>query len=572
MDPAGLALAAFSTLKEVYLLSKFVLRVISSAMKHQVERARLHLQFRHEFIFLRSFGILLTKKDNTVLNDDELDSDWLKHIVSILEQLRIAYGDYAKIAAAKDDEYRRFSPYSPSSATAVSKTIEFSLDVEENPVDVSSAGQHLERFSWLSEYTKTLRNGDWRWALFQKRKLEEILGEFKMWNGMLKELVPITLAAGRSSNGCSGSRFSDRASEEDINRLGVSVHTQLRKLNIDEHTNDTDVRLRDVSLVSPEVTQFSPLSYGVLSRDKNDCENVLIEYKPTIHPSTFIDGAGPKQSLGPSHTETEAVRLASLLRLAGKSGLRTLPFLGYIEKPSMEPPQHAFLFRYPERALEQSPVSLHEMISSEYHNILLENRFGIAKRVATSLWTLHTDNWVHKSFRSQSIVFFLEQGGVITCQDPYLVNFEYSRPANQNTTWTWDQDEDKNLYRHPERQGFPTRSFDKTHDAYALGVVLLEIGLWQTAFDIREQAKQARRPAVRFDRYDLKESYIAFAKQRLARTMGLSYQDAVLTCLVGDFTCKVHDDGFGMEFYERVVQRLDLRRLLLSAETTVDKS
>lgn len=571
MDPAGLALAAFSTLKEVYLLSKFVLRVISSALKHQVERARLHLQFRHEFIFLKSFGILLTRKDNTVLDDDELDSDWLKHIVSILEQLRVAHGDYAKIAAAHDDEYRHYSPYSPSSATVVSKTIDFSLDVEENPVDVSLAGQHGERFSWLSEYAKTLKNGDWRWALFQKRKLEETLADFKIWNGMLKELIPITLAAGRSSNGLSVSVFTDRASEEDINRLGVSVHTQLRKLNIDKHTDDTDVRLRDVSLVSPETSQLSPLSLGVLSRDEKERENVLIEYKPMVHASKLIDGAKPNHSSAPSHRDMEAVRLASLLRLAGKSELRTLPFVGYIEKPSMEPPQYAFLFRYPERALEQSPVSLHEILSSERHEVSLEGRFGIAKRVATSLWTLHTDSWVHKSFRSQSIVFFLEQGGITTCRDPYLVNFEYSRPANQNTTWTWDQDEDKNLYRHPERQGSPTRSFDKTHDVYALGVVLLEIGLWQTAFEIRKQAKEALGPAVRFDRYALKEAFIAFAKQRLARTMGVSYQDAVLTCLMSDFTCKVHDDGFGMEFYERVVQRLDLRRLLISATTMVDR-
>ena len=571
MDPAGLALAAFSTLKEVYLLSKFVLRVISSAMKHQMERARLHLQFRHEFIFLRSFGMMLTRKDNTVLDDDELNSDWLRHIIVILEQLRVAYGDYAKIAAAKDDEYRRFSPYTPSSAAGISKTIEFSLDVEEDPADVFQAGQHVEKISWLSEYTKTLKTADWKWALFQKRKLEEILADFKIWNGMLKELIPITLAAGRSGNGRPVSVFSDRASEEDLNRLGVSVHTQLRKLSVDEHTDDTDVRLRDVSLVSPETTQLSPLSFGVLSRDEKERENVLIEYKPIFHPSKFVSGAQPKQSLAPSHRGMEAVRLAGLLRLAGKSELRTLPFVGYIEKPSMEPPQYAFLFRYPEKALEQSPVSLHEMLSSDSHDILLEGRFGIAKRVATSLWTLHTDNWVHKSFRSQSIVFFLEQGGIITYRDPYLVNFEYSRPANENTIWTWDQDEDKNLYRHPERQGPPTRSFDKTHDVYALGVVLLEIGLWQTAFEIWKQAKQARGPTARFDRYDLKEAFIAFAKQRLARMMGLSYRDAVLTCLMSDFTCKVHDDGFGMEFYEKVVQRLDLSRLMLSAKTMVDR-
>ena len=404
--------------------------------------------------------------------------------------------------------------------------------------------------------------------MFQKRKLEEVLADFKVWNAMLKELVPITLAAGRTGNRRSVSLFGDRASEENIRRLGVGVHTQLRKLNTYEHTDDTDVHLRDVSLETPATTQLSPLSFGVLSTDESVRENVLIEYKPIAHQHKPVVGAKAKQSLAPSRKNTEAVRLASLLRLAGKSELRTLPFVGYIEKTLMEPPQYAFLFRYPERALEQSPVSLHDMLSSQSHDASLEDRFATAKRAATSLWILHTDNWVHKSMRSQSIVFFLEQGSIIAYWDPYLVDFEYSRPADQNTTWTWDQDEEKNLYRHPERQGPPTRSFDKTHDIYALGVVLLEIGLWQTAFAIRQHAKQAQGPAVRFDRYDLKEAFIALAKQRLSRTMGLAYRDAVLTCLMGDFTCKVHDDGFGMEFYEKVVQRLDVRRVLLSAKTT----
>lgn len=320
----------------------------------------------------------MTRKENTVLDDEELDSDWLRHIGSILAQLRVAYGDYAKIAAAKDDEYRRYSPYSPSSAS-VSKTIDFSLDVEKSPANASSAVERSESTSWLSEYGKTLKNADWRWALFQKRKLEEVLAGFKLWNAMLKELVPITLAAGPSGNGRLVSQFGNRASEEDIRRLGVGVHTQLRKLNTYEHTDDTNVHLRDVSLETPETTQLSPLSFGVLSTDESVRENVLIEYKPIAHQHKPVVGAKDKQSLAPSHKNTEAVRLASLLRLAGKSELRTLPFVGYIEKTLMEPPQYAFLFRYPERALEQSPVSLHEMLSSESHEASLEDRFATAK-------------------------------------------------------------------------------------------------------------------------------------------------------------------------------------------------
>ena len=104
-------------------------------------------------------------------------------------------------------------------------------------------------------------------------------------------------------------------------------------------------------------------------------------------------------------------------------------------------------------------------------------------------------------------------------EDPFLVNFEYSRPANQNTTWTWDQDDEKNVYRHPDRQGHPMKSFDKTHDAYALGVVLLEIGLWQTASELQTAARKAHTSSTGFNRYSLRNAYISSAKKHIPRLM-----------------------------------------------------
>jgi hypothetical protein len=35
----------------------------------------------------------------------------------------------------------------------------------------------------------------------------------------------------------------------------------------------------------------------------------------------------------------------------------------------------------------------------------------------------------------------------------------------------------RDVYRHPERQGRPQKLFKKVHDIYALGVVMLEIGM-----------------------------------------------------------------------------------------------
>lgn len=43
----------------------------------------------------------------------------------------------------------------------------------------------------------------------------------------------------------------------------------------------------------------------------------------------------------------------------------------------------------------------------------------------------------------------------------------------------------RDIYRHPERQGQPTTPFKKIHDIYSLGVVLLEIGLWEPAIKLQ---------------------------------------------------------------------------------------
>jgi len=75
--------------------------------------------------------------------------------------------------------------------------------------------------------------------------------------------------------------------------------------------------------------------------------------------------------------------------------------------------------------------------------------------------------------------------------------------------------------------------FNKIHDIYALGVVLLEIGLWEPAITLeKNQFKHAR---------DLVDPYVIQAQlqkqtmRRLGSRMGERYKQVVLKCLSGDF-------------------------------------
>ena len=88
-----------------------------------------------------------------------------------------------------------------------------------------------------------------------------------------------------------------------------------------------------------------------------------------------------------------------------------------------------------------------------------------------------------------------------------------------------------NIYRHPEQWGLPTNSFGILHDVYALGVVLLEIGLWKQARTISTSGfahVQSGAPVKQ-----KLESWAADLK--LGSAMGRRYQEIVLKCLHGDF-------------------------------------
>jgi hypothetical protein len=114
----------------------------------------------------------------------------------------------------------------------------------------------------------------------------------------------------------------------------------------------------------------------------------------------------------------------------------------------------------------------------------------------------------------------------------------------------WERD----LYRHPQRQGlWPEEEYGMLHDVYSLGVVLLEIGLW-TNFIVYSPSKEVsvgteistainnlqqdyRKGAVLNKKY-----FVELAQEKLPCTMGTKYADVVVSCL----TClDTVDPGLG---------------------------
>ncbi|KAM0259855.1 hypothetical protein ACHAQJ_003099 [Trichoderma viride] len=210
----------------------------------------------------------------------------------------------------------------------------------------------------------------------------------------------------------------------------------------------------------------------------------------------------------------------------------------------------------------------------------LADRFSIANSLALTVLNVHGSLWIHKNIWSHGILLFLQDkkggtypvGAAIEPSDPatptaaakggekrrllaFLGDWGYSRRIDGFTDMNVDFDIEANLYRHPERQGKPKRQFSRIHDIYALGVVLLEIGLWRTVSQLFDkQINQVRQTAEMklLKAKDVTTTLTSLAKRELPKEMGERYASAVLACLTGDFH-KDSDVDLSLDVKEKVV-------------------
>jgi len=228
--------------------------------------------------------------------------------------------------------------------------------------------------------------------------------------------------------------------------------------------------------------------------------------------------------------------------------------------------------------------------------IALSRRVRFARELAKSISYVHTYNFVHKSICPESVLIFAD---LESARDStFLVGFGEFRSADGCTIMMGDETWERNIYRHPARQGeHPKESYKMQHDIYSLGVCLLEIGLWRSFVDYSSPddgeapmpkhgqlhqgflawAKDSGVEPVGESLYAalpystailLKEYLVHLARTTLALRMGEIYAEVVMTCL----TCLDKDNGdfgeeaefidadeivVGVRFIEKVLGRLN---------------
>ncbi|KAL8681757.1 MAG: hypothetical protein Q9186_002145 [Xanthomendoza sp. 1 TL-2023] len=181
----------------------------------------------------------------------------------------------------------------------------------------------------------------------------------------------------------------------------------------------------------------------------------------------------------------------------------------------------------------------------------LNERCAIALALTETVLQLHTSGWLHKGIRSDNMLYFDTNDSMWefgNANGPFLAGYEYARPTTAHTE-VMPAIAEHELYRHPRSQGLTRANFRRSFDLFAMGCVLLEIGLWSSLSDILEQvpSESSKTSTARSGRVDWVR--LQNAKTQLLQTddferrsalagiafhAGQTFQNVILMCLYAD--------------------------------------
>jgi len=265
----------------------------------------------------------------------------------------------------------------------------------------------------------------------------------------------------------------------------------------------------------------------------------------------------------------------------------TLKCVGYFEDPKQ--PRFGLVFELPtsvysgpadshKSVKELKPVSLLSVLqtgSRDLHNSNsatppLEDRFRLAFTLALTFSKIHGDGFVHQDVNSDNIMLFRKSKrqsansralqyslrSPVICSFDLFSDFDIEK-ANIIST--------PNIYRHPEDPkvtGTKGQTHNANFDLYGLGLVLLEIGLWQPLRDLWKQ---------KYSLADFKQRIEDVYIRRLASKCGTAYMQVVRDCFWAADS-KNNNGSHVVQVYTRILTRLQRCCMLDESEPGFDLS
>ena len=268
------------------------------------------------------------------------------------------------------------------------------------------------------------------------------------------------------------------------------------------------------------------------------------------------------------------MQLARDLGVANKPPLlKTLTCAGLVQDTAAK--RFGLLFDLPDWVdVAAEPRTLHALLAPEALAApaaplpTLAERAALARDLACSVAELHGAGTLHKALHGGNVLFFparfARAAAAASFARPVVGGFEASRPDQDGQLSLDVAGGAFDLYRHPELrdpsnalQGRPAAA--RRHDVYSLGLVLLEVGIWQR-LDAHHQPKKS--PVQNAERF------FGLARRYLPHHMGTEYCDAVLACLdleqrslVQEPSSSTEEEAKGVSlelFIENVIRRLEM--------------
>ncbi|KAF6809740.1 hypothetical protein CPLU01_15450 [Colletotrichum plurivorum] len=175
--------------------------------------------------------------------------------------------------------------------------------------------------------------------------------------------------------------------------------------------------------------------------------------------------------------------LVKLLGSIHDASFRSLPCMGYY--PLQAEGRHGIVYETPGAEVDWTFKTLRDLMLDSAH-VSLRRRLEIARALAQTVLQLHTAGWMHKSLRSENVIFLAPAGSddaAFLRSEPFLVGYDYARADNEEAAAAYtqlpDTEIEADLYRHPKARGAGRETYQKRFDLYSLGCLLLELGCWK---------------------------------------------------------------------------------------------
>ncbi|RTE76429.1 hypothetical protein BHE90_009104 [Fusarium euwallaceae] len=380
-----------------------------------------------------------------------------------------------------------------------------------------------------SQYAKLKLRHRWRWVTGKKQELEDLVKQIQKLNAHLDRLVPQTesdrarlvkaVLTQLDERLSLAAMFDPKGSEDSLLSLAFQIKTI--------HEQDPDAATAHVKYIhSREISVFCKPEVmdgrhtGIYSATGGHGDKVLVEWKA-------IKAGTPREK----DIVTRIQVLGALLSTRDAEPFHRMPFVGIFDDTDFERRQGnrriGLVYRIPKSLGNlNSPLSLAELIERDTKaktRPALGDRFELASKLASAMSLFHATNWLHKSFRSDNILFGEDED--IT--KPYILGFGYSRPAGDDSIETHPAGDPKlDLYYHPD----VSEGWTKIKDMYSLGIVLLEVALWRSMFEPRFQGMGLHQVSE-----DIVTSLNGQFGRDLVGMVGEVYVDVVKRCLAGCF-------------------------------------